>query len=154
MLTAHHKPLGKHRLIWGKAGKRFPSTCLLGPDWPCLLFSFLLIWGTTLGIMFGLGGNGPFIIYVVALASLALVSFFLCGAAFSDPGLIPKKERSVNAREQDMPPPTDATTGRTLCSRCLVYRPRGAFHCRDCDACILELDRKLLFYCINTCFTF
>jgi hypothetical protein len=96
--------------------------------------------------MFGLGGEAHILVYVVGIASLILVSFFLCGAAFSDPGVIPKKERSLNAREQDMPPPTDPATGRTLCARCLVYRPRGAFHCRDCDACILELDRKCDFF--------
>jgi len=143
-LVSHRKPLGKHKLLWGKPGRRFPATCLLGPDWPCLVLSYALIWGTTLGIMIGLGGSGPgpTAVYLVAIASLFLVTFFLAGAAFSDPGLIPKRERNSNAREQDMPPPTDASTGRTLCARCLVYRPRGAFHCRDCDACILELDRE------------
>jgi len=139
--VAHHKPLGKHRLLWGKAGKRFPSTCLLGPDWPCLAFSFILIWGTTLGIMIGINpGRGPPLVYLLGVASLFLVTFFLSGAAFSDPGIIPKRERSVHAREADALPPTDSETGRTLCGRCLVYRPRGAFHCRDCDACILDLD--------------
>lgn len=144
-LKPHHKPLGKHRLLWGKPGNKFPATCLLGPDWPCLLLSFILIWGTTLGVMFGISLNGPPFVYLVGAASLFLVTFFLSGAAFSDPGIIPKKERSPTAIESGMPPPNDPHTGQTLCSRCLVYRPRGAFHCRDCDACILDLDRELYY---------
>lgn len=142
-LVAHSKPFGKHRLLWGKAGRRFPGTCLLGPDWPCLVFSFILIWGTTVGIMVGINpGGGQALVYLLGVASLILVTFFLCGAAFSDPGIIPKRERHINTRQQDMPPSTDPATGRTLCARCLVYRPKGAYHCRDCDACILELDRE------------
>ncbi|KAH9257739.1 hypothetical protein BASA81_004205 [Batrachochytrium salamandrivorans] len=139
-LTAHHAPLGKHKLLWGKPGRRFPQTCLLGPDWICLLVAFLLIWGVSLGVFLGVPGAAPLYINLGSWVSLLGTTFALFGAAFSDPGIIPKRELRVGVRESQMPPSTDPSTNRTLCTKCLVYRPRGAFHCRDCDACILELD--------------
>lgn len=144
LFVPHHKPFGKHRLIWGKGGDRFPKTCMLGPDWPCLFLSFILIWGVTLGTLIGIGGGGSLWMYLVTIASLLLVTLLLCGAGFSDPGILPKRERAIGSRDCSDLPATDSRTGYTLCSACLVYRPMGTFHCRDCDACILELDRTFL----------
>jgi len=103
------------------------------------MVTFALVWGPPIAILFAFQA---YLIPPVSVAmglSLAVTTFVLCGAAFSDPGILQKHERATP--NGPTPPPTDSHTGRTLCTRCLVYRPRGAFHCRDCDACVEELDR-------------
>jgi len=117
-------PRRPYNLIW-------PASCFVGPDWPCMLCTYGLFVGPSLAFLFFFGTH----IHVAALAvnifsfSGLMLSYTL--AACSDPGIIPKG--SIDDEIVPLP-------GETICNKCHCSRPRGAVHCYDCDACILELD--------------
>jgi len=139
MVRPHRRPLGAHRIVYGKGS--WPRGCMVGPDFICLAVTFVLIWAPTLGLLVAFAAEASVGIVLGIVFSLGLVTATLNAAAFSDPGIIPKNEFNDLLDRDDVDlPPTEPGTGRTLCSRCLVYRPRGAFHCKDCDCCVEELD--------------
>lgn len=84
-LTEHQAPLGMHRLVWGKPGKRFPKTCMIGPDVACLTIAFGLIWGISLAVFFFVPGTVALWANLLGAGSLLITTYALFGAAFSDP---------------------------------------------------------------------
>ena len=135
VLRPHRRPLGAAHIFYGKG--HWPRGCMVGPDYICLSIAYILIWAPSVGLLIALAAQSSAVNFFVVFISLLLVTATLNAAAFSDPGIIPKNEM---ASDDVSLPPTEEGTGRTLCARCLVYRPRGAFHCKDCDCCVEELD--------------
>jgi len=78
----------------------------------------------------------PWMAYLTGLL-LALVSFFLLTATFTEPGFIPR-----NTEITEDPPPEHQlhADGSRWCRTCKIWRPPRAKHCKVTDACVRTFD--------------
>ncbi len=131
---------GQHRL-WGKViGGRFPSSCVVGPDFICLFVAYLLILFPATSIIFIVAPTLHWMLSVVGFANLCVVMYYLSYTAFSDPGIIPKQPPNPSNEKPSLSQSEQLRQRRVICPHCNILRPAHAFHCTYCDACILELD--------------
>merc|ERR1719320_115582 len=96
-------------------------------------------------------------IFGVTLPILSCLS--LLKTAFTDPGIIPRKEDTykVASWSQRMPVPprfqdicVNGTTVRLkFCNTCQIFRPPRSFHCPICDNCVERFDHHCPW--IGTC---
>eukprot|EP00088_Acartia_fossae_P023978 TRINITY_DN2493_c0_g1_i1.p1 TRINITY_DN2493_c0_g1~~TRINITY_DN2493_c0_g1_i1.p1 ORF type:complete len:284 (-),score=19.15 TRINITY_DN2493_c0_g1_i1:219-1070(-) len=74
-------------------------------------------------------------------------------AVFSDPGIVPLPKHRLNlASEEEMSEGGGSIKPRedwTICTRCEMYRPPRAHHCRICKQCIRKMDHHCPW--INNC---
>ena len=137
--------VGRQVRICGPCGprdyqrKRFPYICLVGPDWPCLVYTYGLITVPSFLFLFKVAWNVHSVVFVLGCLSYITLICSLSCAACSDPGIIPKQlpltDEELGANEDEDP------THRVgpLCVHCNVYRPEGTIHCYDCNCCVLEV---------------
>lgn len=144
--------------------RSWPFICMIGPDWPCLLITFGLIFGPTIAFLALISVHmHPAIMGVSILTLLCLVVALLLTSG-SDPGYVTKqsirgyerqRERIYNAAEREKGPGAGALAlnDYSMCSLCNVLRDRGTAHCYDCNACVLELDHHCPWTgkCIGAC---
>lgn len=129
---------GQYR-IWGKViDGKFPSSCVVGPDFICLLFAYLLILIPSFLVICYVAPNIHWIISLIGFINLCCVMYFLSYTAFSDPGIIPKRPPSKS--QNPKPNSEQLRQRRVFCPYCNILRPVNSFHCSYCDACILNLD--------------
>ena len=122
----------------GRGGVGFPlcTNVIVGPDWPCHVFTVCLIvvptavhWGFVVRPMVQVNlVNVPVGALALITGSLLLACYL--AVAWADPGIIPRREF----------PPLERPSNTSLCSKCHVYRPRKATHCTTCGVCVLHLD--------------
>lgn len=112
----------------------FPLFCMVGPDWNCLIVTYLLIivpW-----IVFTiiktpyLNIVAQIVGYVLGISHVATLMVL----TLSDPGVLPKAELS-DSELQDK-----RDDGLRVCPYCKIVRPPRAQHCYICNVCVLELD--------------
>jgi hypothetical protein len=58
--------IGNHTLLCGKKSSRFPFHCMVGPDWPCMTLSYLLILVPTFFFIWDVGAVLGWWVYMVA----------------------------------------------------------------------------------------
>ena len=144
----------------GTSYAKFPRVCVIGPDWPCLSVTFLLILAPSIAWFVGLAPRvhvGLVISGIVTFISLILILTILAG---SDPGIVPKQtpqmlqlqtdrikkeaeERSQKATGAAYRPgiaSSSALSRYSTCNMCNVLRISGTSHCYDCNVCVIELD--------------
>ncbi|EQC35095.1 hypothetical protein SDRG_07329 [Saprolegnia diclina VS20] len=111
----------------GGTAMAFPSVCHVGPNWPCMTFTFALILAPSFICSF----DRNITAWVIAVLVLSIVLTFLSFAmvACSDPGII--REDYVNPAGEDE---------GVLCAHCRIRRPANAVHCYECEVCIDGLD--------------
>ena len=72
----------------GKRSSKFPHQAFVGPDWPCLTFTYLLIIVPSFFFLFDVGTRvGSWVIVIgtlLCISSLIAFSFAAC----SDPGIV------------------------------------------------------------------
>ncbi len=74
-------------LLCGKRRSSFPYQCLVGPDWPMVMFVYFLIITINIGVLYAISSLGyPVIIIGGVGATIVLVSYTF--TACSDPGEI------------------------------------------------------------------
>ncbi len=85
----------------------------------------------------------PFILGLVI--GLVMVCTFLL-TAYTDPGILPRAQRSLYLFNELRPPRTQhiqAAGGRStlkFCDQCDIFRPPRAEHCPSCGNCVLKFD--------------
>ncbi|OQR94733.1 hypothetical protein THRCLA_22216 [Thraustotheca clavata] len=105
----------------------FPFVLHVGPNWRCMVFTFLVILAPSLIFLLKYRSVSWISIVLVIMIILTFVSFSM--VACSDPGII--REDYVN--------PQGIEEG-VLCAHCRIRRPPNAVHCYECDVCIDGLD--------------
>ena len=126
--------VGKHTLLFGRKRSRFPAQLMVGPDWQCMLCTYALIITPTVFFLLGVASNMPLPVLVVGVATFAGALIAFSAAACSDPGIV-FREPGLEGRDEEGPPP-----GMRYCALCDLHRPKEAYHCYDCEVCVLELD--------------
>lgn len=131
------------RDVW--PGRNRPARCglpvLIGPDPAILCTAFALVVALpTLALWSNAVPNTVAAVAVTVPVTAAVVLLLLC-AAFVEPGIIPRQQRS---RPPDNVAP-EVLVGATRvplqwCHTCLHWKPLRARHCREIDCCVLEMD--------------
>lgn len=135
--------LCKGYLILGPKGKHCRSIC-----------TFLTI--TVLEFLF-LFLISPFLWATIhPILPILSLYFYLCSTifslitAFSDPGIIPRKEIfKLMGYVPDIFTIEGTEPKRKFCKTCNIYRPPRSSHCRDCDNCVEMFDHHCPY--INNC---
>mmetsp|Transcript_30764 Transcript_30764/g.38553 ORF Transcript_30764/g.38553 Transcript_30764/m.38553 type:complete len:211 (-) Transcript_30764:69-701(-) len=143
------KRIGKTYWLCGRKQSLFPFTCLIGPDWPCMLLTYFLI----IGIPFVFLYFAAFKVHwSVGVAGIVLdASLILCYSmtACSDPGIVyaedPRWQAEEKANNDDEQESCKSVKSQNKdnyieCGMCKIHRPKGASHCYDCNVCVHELD--------------
>lgn len=137
--------VGRQVLICGPRDyqrKRFPSICLVGPDWPCLMYTYGLITVPSLLWLAKVAWNVHSIVFVLGCLSYTTLICSLSCAACSDPGVIPKQLPMPDEEVGQNSEEDSARRVGPLCVHCNIYRPEGTIHCYDCNCCVLEVSNK------------
>mmetsp|Transcript_13523 Transcript_13523/g.20301 ORF Transcript_13523/g.20301 Transcript_13523/m.20301 type:complete len:298 (-) Transcript_13523:106-999(-) len=80
------------------------------------------------------------VLILVGFVLHGTVLYFLLRAAFTDPGILPRRATPVDTEN----PPSVVVDGKaiqlTYCSTCNIFRPLKTKHCRVSDNCVEEFD--------------
>ncbi|CAL8068097.1 unnamed protein product [Calicophoron daubneyi] len=116
----------------------------------CLCFTYLIIgyadYVVVLQLILPVLKSSPAaVLNVVGFNTVAFLLTFshLC-AVFGDPGLIPLGQYPINQINAIQRP-----VGWTTCTKCGMYRPPRAHHCRICHRCVRRMDHHCPW--INNC---
>ena len=156
--------VGKSILICGKKQSFFPSQCLVGPDWPCMLCTYSLISVPTILWMIWIAKPvSNWLVFLGAITWCCVIVAFSFTAC-SDPGIVfrpiveedlssmedglesekiginENKNSSRNKRGESGGAVSRNTSQLRECAQCDLYRPDGAQHCYDCQVCVQDLD--------------
>ena len=74
---------------------------------------------------------------VIGIVSTIVTLSALSLAAFSDPGMVVKRDILGDSLPDDV---DQLHVNHTYCTQCHVFRQRGTFHCRTCGICMEGLD--------------
>ena len=126
---------GKSRVVFTVSQdlRGFPYLCMVGPDWPCLLYSYFLITFPAAMFLVHIANSLSIYAVVVGLVILLATLATLTITALSDPGIVPKRTDAELERE-------GGANGRRMCVWCNVEKLPRMHHCYECNACIEELD--------------
>ena len=129
--------IGNAFIIYGHPRSRFPFQCLVGPDWVCMCFTYVLVSVPSVMVVRKVWHSMHFV--VALIPTLSYISTICCYSmcACSDPGYI-FREIGYNDIESVEVPPSIACNQR--CDQCKVWRPQRASHCYECASCVEELD--------------
>ncbi|OQR93773.1 hypothetical protein ACHHYP_02309 [Achlya hypogyna] len=135
--------VGQTRYLYhrGRGHSRFPAVLHVGPNWPCMTFTFALIIAPSLILMLDRDVASWVSIVLILMIVLTFVSFAM--VACSDPGII--REDYVNAQGADEgvlcgEDPHVSEYIMTYVAHCRIRRPPNAVHCYECEVCIDGLD--------------
>lgn len=84
---------GNTLTCWGATSRRrrFPHVCVVGPDWPCNLISWTLIFGATLAFLVLVGPQLHWAVFAADCCTGAALVWALAVTAFSDAGYLPRQ---------------------------------------------------------------
>ena len=113
---------------------------MVGPDWPCLIFTYCLVVGPSVAFLAliapsihpGLAGAGA----GLALLTVTMLSLTAC----SNPGYLRKQSPAELADARRHAEEDGRANSVTVCQYCNVLREAKTSHCYECNACVLELD--------------
>jgi hypothetical protein len=119
---------------------------IVGPDWPCSIFTYLLICVPSLAFLVAIAPQlHPAIAAVGAVLALMCVGF-LALTGFSNPGYLRKLSPAELADARRAVEEEGRGGSVTVCSYCNVLREARTSHCYECNACVLELDHH---WCVD-----
>lgn len=118
----------------------FPWTVVVGPDWPCLCFTYLLIMGPSLAFLVLVA---PTLHPAVAAVGAILAASAVCAlslTACSNPGYLRKMSVGELADARRAAEEDGRANQVTVCAYCNVLREAKTSHCYECNSCVIELD--------------
>lgn len=135
----HRRPLliGNCVLLFGRKNAFFPLHALVGPDWPCMLgTNLLIVVPSVLFLVKVAAALSPVVVAIGTVSLSVLVAVFLATAC-SDPGIV-FSSPSETADEEKAEVSSEMTMLK--CGQCNLRRPSTACHCYECDVCVDRLD--------------
>mmetsp|Transcript_17371 Transcript_17371/g.17458 ORF Transcript_17371/g.17458 Transcript_17371/m.17458 type:complete len:212 (+) Transcript_17371:136-771(+) len=108
-----------------KSAKKLRRYIVIGPDWPCVLITYIAIIVPSILIeIFLIADHTESIVYYVLLG-ICLLSLTI--VFFADAGMVRKYKYA-------------RTRYWTYCDHCESFRPPGSVHCSTCQVCIKGYD--------------
>lgn len=154
----HLRPhmVGNSILLYGRKNSRWPMQAFIGPEWPCMVFTNMLIIVPSYFFLVNVAAHWhPAVMVLGIITTTILLCSFLCTAC-TDPGIvwIDKEDEEtgggdtqLKTREEKLEsgqtPPigTSQVKGKLImCGTCRIDRPVTAKHCYECGVCVNELD--------------
>lgn len=153
----HLRPhmVGHSILLYGKKNSRWPMQAMIGPEWPCMVFTNLLIIVPSYFFLVNVAVHWhPAVLVIGIITSCTLLCAFLCTAC-TDPGIIwidpedmelSRGGTQLKTREEKLESGTSSigvsqVKGKLImCGTCRIDRPVTAKHCYECGVCVDELD--------------
>lgn len=112
----------------------FPLFCMAGPDWNCLIVTYLLVFAPWIAFLILRSPSLHIVVQVVSYVLCAAHIATMLVLTLSDPGILPKTELSESEIQEKR------DDGLRICPYCKIVRPPRAQHCYICNVCVLELD--------------
>ena len=148
--------VGNSILLYGKKNSRFPLQAFVGPEWPCMMFTTLLIIVPSYFWLVNVASQWhPALLVCGIITTVVLLVCYLLTAC-SDPGVVwlePDVEiMGVNLATQGKSaaekleagypssPKKEGNVRMIMCGTCQIERPVTAKHCYECGLCVDELD--------------
>jgi len=110
---------------WYSNKKTYSRTIVIGPDHLFVLFSFLILLGTTIPTIAYMIHNKSLKTYYIVVVIISFILLMIM--VISDPGLVRPYRRARNPKW-------------TYCDRCECFRPPDCIHCATCAVCVSEYD--------------
>ena len=80
--------VGKSILLCGRKADRFPWHCMVGPDWSCMLVTYVFILVPTFFFLYNVGSRVGWWVFFAGTVTGILVLLFFSLTACTDPGII------------------------------------------------------------------
>ena len=97
--------------------------------------------------LYFLGNYYPIYIYIYCSFNLLATEYFILLCYITEPGIIPKNHPNfINSQQKENNNKIDEKENipiiltKRKCEICNIFLPLGAFHCSECDNCIMELE--------------
>lgn len=108
-----------------KRGTHYSRDIVIGPDWPCTIVTYVIIFIFALFVIAYLADN---IYELVAYSTVVALTLYSLSVVFlADPGLL---RRYHHARKSNW----------TYCDHCSSFRMPGTVHCSTCQVCVAGYD--------------
>jgi len=150
----HWRPIkiGNSFLLCGKKNTAFPQHLFVGPEWPCMIITNVLIVVPTyyFVVNIALDLNLGLAMAVCVTGLFLLIMFF--ATACSEPGIVwlpgefdgaqakSAEEKLESGYKVPFDPAKNAPGQKIACGQCTIERPRTAHHCYECGLCVEDLD--------------
>ena len=152
--------VGNSWLLYGRKNTSFPYQAFVGPEWPCMIITNILIIVPTYFFIINVASKWNIAVIVVGLTTGLILLAMFAATACSDPGIIwgddpdgiemgssqgksPEEKMELGGASAEKSPPASGakTLNMTIpCGQCGIDRPRTAHHCYDCGLCVDKLD--------------
>ena len=144
--------IGNSYLLCGKKNSAFPYHMMVGPEWPCMVITNVLIIVPTYFFIQDIASDLGVVVMVIALVSCVTLLVTFAATACSDPGIIyiseePCVEEGTQAKSPEekleagyATPKSPKSGNLIMCGQCGIDRPRTASHCYECGLCVDQLD--------------
>jgi palmitoyltransferase ZDHHC9/14/18 len=159
----HMRPqmVGNSILLYGRKNSRFPMQMFIGPEWPCMLMTNILILVPSYFFLVNVASQWHIAVQVCGIITTAVLMCAFLSTACTDPGVVwvgGDDSSEVDVEAGDTQGKTQAekleagtavspSIGRSkvrgkmiMCGMCNIDRPVTAKHCHECGVCVDELD--------------
>eukprot|EP00924_Labyrinthula_sp_SR-Ha-C_P008415 maker-scaffold_11-snap-gene-12.12-mRNA-1 protein AED:0.01 eAED:0.01 QI:135/1/1/1/0/0/2/973/218 len=137
---------GSNYLIYdcNTPSRKFPYICILGSDYFCsFITTSLIISANVYFFLYSASSKSKNEMLTSSIAVFLFIGllFFYSQTAYSDPGIIKKNNpEEFEKIKQELVYQGKYRQDNPMCRYCNIFRPSGARHCYDCQACIAEHD--------------
>ena len=143
--------IGNSFLLCGKKNTAFPQQCFVGPEWPCMVITNILIIVPTYFFIVNIAADLDMIVVILAIITVSILLVMFAATACSEPGIIwvpgdfdgaqaKSAEEKLESGYVKTFTPAGATVSTIQCGQCQIERPRSAAHCYECGLCVDDLD--------------
>ena len=148
----HWRPLkiGNSYLLCGKKNTAFPQHLFVGPEWPCMVITNILIIVPTYYFIINVAIDISIGLAIAAAVTGLTLLIMFAATACSEPGIVwipGDGETQAKSPEEKLESgykvafdPAKSTGQNIACGQCTIDRPRTAHHCYECGLCVEDLD--------------
>jgi palmitoyltransferase ZDHHC9/14/18 len=156
----HRWPIrvGNSWLLYGKKNTSFPYQAFVGPEWPCMIITNILIIVPTYFFIVNVAAKWHIAVAILACCSGIFLLCMFAATACSDPGIVfiedDPESIELGDTSQGKSPEEKLELGggakvgtaskngvqKIMCGQCGNDRPRTASHCYECGLCVNHLD--------------
>jgi hypothetical protein len=144
--------IGNSYLLCGKKNGSFPRQMFVGPEWPCMVITNILIIVPTYFFIVDIAMELNIGVVIMALITGFTLLVMFSATACTDPGIVwlpntsetqaktPEEKMEKMEKGESFHPIEKPDVPKIMCGQCGLDRPRTAHHCYECGLCVDDLD--------------